>query len=143
MKVFDANVILYALDESSEPHQAAKLCLETGFSGNETIGLAWAVLLAVLRIGTNPRIFRHPLSADDVFDYIDNWLALPNVVEVHPTDRHARILRELLAHAGAAGKHTTDAHLAALAIEHGATLVSFDYDFARFPGLKWVRPDRS
>lgn len=140
MTLPDANVILYALDASAPSHAAASAWLEDNLSGPDTVGLTWIVLLAVLRIGTNPRVFRRPLSAEGVLNTFDEWLALPNVVVLQPTDRHTQVLRRMLAHAGSVASGATDAHLAALAVEHGATLVSFDYDFARFPGLNWVRP---
>lgn len=140
MILCDANILLYAVDESSPTHRVARIWLERALSGDETVAMDWQALLAFLRISTRANIFARPLSVDDALDLVDAWLAQPNVVVVTPTDRHAAILRDLLASLGAAGNLTTDAHLAALSIEHGATLYSFDHDFARFPGARWKVP---
>lgn len=140
MKLPDANLFLYAADETSARHAAARAWVEAALSGSETVALAWTVLLAFLRIATNPAVFERPLVAEDALDLIDGWLAQPCSVVVHPTDRHSAVLRELLAPLGAAGNLTSDAHLAALAIEHGAELCSCDSDFSRFGGLRWVDP---
>lgn len=136
MRVPDANVLLYAIDPEARNHERAKAWLEASLSGGETVGLAWTTLLAVVRLTTNPAIYDDPLSPDEALDLIDGWLAQPPTTLVEPTDRHPEVLRSLLADAGAAGNLTSDAHLAALAIEHGATLTSFDADFRRFSGLK-------
>ena len=106
-------------------------------SGPETIGLAWVALLGMVRLSTNPAIFDPALKPETALDVIDGWLAQPSATTVHPTERHAAVLRELLGETGTAGNLVTDAHLAALAIEHGATLSSFDTDFHRFSGLKF------
>ncbi|MGI8773584.1 MAG: type II toxin-antitoxin system VapC family toxin [Actinomycetota bacterium] len=140
MKLPDVNILLYAVDASSPRHQAAHLWVEERLSGTETIAFAWVVLLAFLRLGTNSHVFDQPLQPAEAFDLIDGWLAQPPATVVHPTDRHAAVLRELLAPFGTAANLTTDAHLAALAIEHGAELCSSDSDFARFSGLRWHDP---
>ena len=140
MKLLDANLLLYALDTSSHRHKEARRWVEAAFSGPETVALSWAVLLAVLRLATRPSVFRHPLTVGEAFDLVDEWLALPPVTVVHPTDRHAAVMRDVLGPLGTAGNLTSDAHLAALAIEHGATLYSCDADFSRFAGLRWVDP---
>ena len=140
MKLVDANVLLYAVDEGSAHHARAKPWLERQLSGSETFAFAWAVLLAFLRLATNPRVFDAPLSVDEAFELIDSWLDQPPTTVVHPTDRHAAIVRELLTPLGSAGNLTTDAHLAALSIEHGAELWSADADFARFPRVDWRNP---
>jgi uncharacterized protein len=140
MKLLDVNLLLYAVDESSPFHNKAQTWLENSFSGPETIAFTWSVLLAFIRISTNARIFSHPLSAAQALDLVEGWLTRPNVTVVHPTDRHSAVLRELLEPLGAAGNLTTDAHLAAIAIEHGAELCSLDNDFSRFPGLLWINP---
>jgi toxin-antitoxin system PIN domain toxin len=98
------------------------------------------VLLAFLRLSTNPRVFDAPLGPAEAFDLVDGWLAQPCATVVHPTERHAAILRKLLEPLGTAGNLTTDAHLAALAIEHGADLCSSDSDFSRFTGVRWLDP---
>ncbi|MBA2383241.1 MAG: type II toxin-antitoxin system VapC family toxin [Actinobacteria bacterium] len=140
MKLADVNLLLYAADESSPHHPAARDWVEAALSGPETFALAWPVLLAFLRLSTNPRVYDAPLDLDEALDLVDSWLAQPAVTVVHPTDRHASLLRELLGPLGVAGNLTSDAHLAALALEHGAELCSADGDFARFPGLRWVNP---
>lgn len=140
MRIPDANLLLYAVDAASPRHAAARRWLEDRLSGTETVGFAWVVLLAFLRLGTNPRVFRDPLSPREALDLIEEWLAQPCAAVVEPTDRHPAILRDLLEPLGTAGNLTTDAHLAALAIEHGAELCSSDADFSRFPGLRWTDP---
>ena len=143
MKLPDANVLLYAVDESSPRHEPARRWVEEQLSGTETVAFAWIVLLAFVRLATQPRVFARPLAGPDALDIVDGWLAQPCSTIVHPTDRHASHLRQLLDTAGTAGNLTNDAHLAALAIEHGATLSSCDADFSRFAGLRWRDPLRS
>ncbi len=140
MKLPDANVLIYAVDAGSKRHGAAREWLETTLSGTETIGFAWSVLLAFVRLTTSAQVFGAPLTADEALDYVDTWVAQPCTVILEPTERHPALLRELLADLGTAGNLTTDAHLAALAIEHGAELCSADADFSRFPGLRWMNP---
>ena len=140
MKLIDANLLLYAVDEASPQHGVAKPWLEEQLSGSETLAFAWAVLLAFVRLATNPRVFEAPLALDDALDLVDSWLEQPNATVLHPTDRHSRLLRELLAPLGTAANLTSDAHLAALSIEHGAELCSGDADFARFPRVRWLNP---
>jgi len=140
VKVVDANLLLYAVDEASPHHEIAKPWLEQRLSGSETFAFAWAVLLAFIRLGTNPRVFETPLTLEEAFDLVDSWLEQPCATVVHPSDRHNQLLRELLAPFGTAGNLTSDAHLAALSVEHGAELCSADADFARFPRVRWVNP---
>ena len=140
MKLVDANLLLYAVDEASPQHGVAKPWLEEQLSGSETLAFAWAVLLAFVRLATNPRVFEAPLALDDALDLVDSWLEQPNATVLHPTDRHSRLLRELLLFFGTAANLTSDAHLAALSIEHGAELCSGDNDFARFPRVRWSNP---
>lgn len=139
MQLVDANVLLYAANADSPEHEAARTWLEGALSGRRSVGFAWIVLLAVIRLGTSP-IFPSPLTVDAATDLVDDWLKAPNAVVVHPTDRHLDLLRGLLAGTGAAANLTSDAHLAALALEHGAEIVTFDRDFGRFTGLKWRLP---
>lgn len=140
MKLPDLSLLIYAIDEESPVHEQARAWLEETLSGTEAVGFAWAVLLGFVRISTNPAIFEQPLSAAEALDYVDGWLAQPPATMVAPTERHAALLRELLEPLGTAGNLTSDAHLAALAIEHGAELCSRDTDFARFEGLRWSDP---
>jgi uncharacterized protein len=140
VKLVDANILLYAVDRDSPNHEAARPWLETQLSGPETFAFAWAVLLAFIRLATNPRVFEKPLPGEKALDLVDSWLDQPNATVLHPTDRHSRVLRELLGPLGTAGNLTSDAHLAALAIEHGAELCSGDADFSRFAGVQWTNP---
>jgi len=140
VKLPDVNLLLYAIDEGSPRHGGARAWLEEVLSGTEAVAFAWAVLLGFVRISTNPAAFERPLGADEALDYVDGWLAQPVATVVHPTDRHATSLRQLLQPFGTAGNLTSDAHLAALAIEHGAELCSSDNDFSRFEGLRWTDP---
>lgn len=141
MKLPDANVLLYALDDTSARHPGAKAWLDASLSGSEEVGFAWVVLLAVLRLTTKPAVFAYPLRPDEAFDIIEGWLAQPCSLVLHPTVRHAAIMRGFLTAAGTAGNLTTDAHLAALSVEYGATVCSYDTDFTRFPGVTLVDPD--
>lgn len=132
MKVIDLNVLLYAVNVDSHHHLSAKETLLSLLNKNEPIGMPWVVLLGFIRIVTNPRILPKPISVDQAIGLVDGWLAQPVVTILHPGKEHWRILKELLGEAGTAANLTTDSHLAALALENGATLVSFDTDFLRF-----------
>jgi len=132
VKIVDANVLLYAVNRQSVEHAAAHRWLTGALSGNEVVGLPWVSLLAFIRLSTSRRIFAAPLPPADAMTVVESWLAQPAAVTVEPTIRHSSVLRGLLVQAGTAGNLTTDAHIAALAIEHGATVVTFDRDFERF-----------
>jgi uncharacterized protein len=136
----DVNTLLYAVNSSSDQHAVALEALRQSFEDPPGVAFAWAALLAFLRLSTRRGIFPSPLSVDDAFQVIEHWLGHARAQVVHPGERHARILGGLLRSAGTAGNLTTDAHLAALAIEHGATILSFDRDFARFEGVQWRVP---
>jgi len=141
VKLPDVNLLVYTTDESS-PHCArARSWLEEALSGTEEVGFAWLALVGFIRISTSSAAFSSPLSTAGAFEYVDSWLGAPVATVVHPSDRHATHLRELLESIGSTGGNlTSDAHLAALAIEHGAELCSHDNDFARFDGLRWTDP---
>ena len=140
MLVVDANVLLHAVNSASRQHEAAGTWLRDALAGRETVGFAWTVLLAFLRLATHTAIFARPLDARAATDVTERWLAAGPSVIVEPTARHLHLLRGLLADTGTAGNLVGDAHLAALALEHDATVVSFDRDFARFPGLRVLVP---
>ncbi len=140
MKLPDVNLLVYAIDEGSPRHQPAQIWLEQALSGTEEVGFAWAVLLGFVRISTNSAALERALSAGEALEYVDEWLGQPVATVVHPGPEHAAVLRRLLEPLGTAGNLTSDAHLAALAIEHGAELCSADTDFARFAGLRWTDP---
>jgi toxin-antitoxin system PIN domain toxin len=142
VRLLDLNLLLYALDDSSPLHAEARPWVERTLSGPGTVALAWSVLLGFVRLSTRAAVFTSPLRVDEALDIVGGWLELPTVTVIHPTERHLPVLRELLAPLGTGGNLTTDAHLAALAIEHGAELCSTDADFSRFPGLRWVHPFR-
>ena len=136
----DANTLLYAVNSSSDQHVTALKALQEGFNDPRGVAFAWTVLLAFLRLSTRSGIFPKPLSIEDALRVIERWLGHPKAQAVHPGERHSQILGRLLKSSGTAGNLTTDAHLAALAIEHGATVLSFDRDFARFEGVQWTLP---
>jgi toxin-antitoxin system PIN domain toxin len=136
----DLNLLLYAVDDTSPQHAPARRWLSDMMSGTETVAFAWTVLLGFVRLATSARVFSDPLAVGDAIDVVSGWLAQPNAIAVDPTDRHLTVLRDLLDPLGTAGSLTTDGHLAALAIEHGAEIHSADTDFARFPGLRWTNP---
>jgi toxin-antitoxin system PIN domain toxin len=140
MMLVDANLLIYAVNADAPLNKKAKLWLESVLSGQETVGFSWNVLLAFLRLTTRAGLFARPLRIDIAFDLVGSWLAQPSVTIVHAGPRHLQILRELLLPTGTGGNLTSDAHLAALAIEHRAELCSSDTDFARFKGLKWRNP---
>jgi toxin-antitoxin system PIN domain toxin len=133
-------VLLYAVDRASAHHDQSLPWLDASLAGTETVGLAWVVLLAFIRLATNTSVFEHPMAPDEAVGQVEAWLQAPAAVVAQPTPRHANLLRGLLRDAGTAGNLTTDAHLAALALEHGADIVSFDRDFGRFPGVRHRLP---
>lgn len=136
----DVNLLIYAVNEDSPDHRKAKAWLEAAISGTETVGLPWTVLLAFLRLTTRPGLFQKPLSVEAAFDVLDFWLQQDSVTIPEPTERHLRTMRDLLSPLGTGGNLTSDAYLAALAIEHGAELCSADNDFGRFKRLRWRNP---
>ncbi len=140
MVIVDANVLLYAVDAVSVHHERSRSWLDASLGGTEAVGLAWIALLAFVRVGTNPSILPTPMTADEATGQVEAWLGAPAAVVPEPTARHAGMLRGLLRETGTAGNLTTDAHLAALAIEHGAEVVSYDRDFVRFPGVRQRLP---
>jgi hypothetical protein len=140
MKVVDANLLIYAVNSDSIHHIPAKRWLEEAMSSEEPVGLAWLVLLAFIRITTSDRVMAAPLAPDTAVEVVDRWLALPTTRTLSPLPEHWDILKELLRPLGTAGNHTSDAHLAALAIEHKGVLYSTDNDFSRFRGLRWRNP---
>jgi toxin-antitoxin system PIN domain toxin len=140
VKVVDANVLLYAVNSDSPGHTVARVWLDDALSGNETVGFSWVVLLAFLRISTHPSIFPNPLAPETACEIMETWLSRPAAVVLDPTARHLGVLKGLLSTTGSAGNLVNDAHLAALATEHGADITSFDTDFDRFNGIKRHQP---
>lgn len=140
MILVDANLLLYAYHARAEQHRAARAWLEATLSGSELVRFPWLALWAFLRITTSPRVFERPLSPGEATAAVSSWLAQPVAAVLEPSERYWEILGGLMREGQVAGPLVTDAAIAALAIEHGATLHTTDRDFARFPGLKWCNP---
>jgi uncharacterized protein len=138
--VVDANLLLYAYHPRAEQHERSRTWLEATLSGPDTVGFAWLSLWAFLRIATNPRVFERPLSTEEAAAAVSAWLSQPAAEILEPGERHWDILRGLMRDGQAAGPLVMDAVLAAIALEHGATLCTTDRDFSRFPKLKWTNP---
>ncbi|MGH4013535.1 MAG: type II toxin-antitoxin system VapC family toxin [Pseudonocardiaceae bacterium] len=141
MKVVDANVLLYAVNESAEHHDEAVTWLDTALNGRSTVGFSWISLLAFLRLSTKIGLFPSPLTVDQALERVRAWLAQPTSVLLEPTAQHLEVLSGLLTPLGTGGNLANDAHLAALAIEHRGEIVTYDGDFGRFPGVTWSTPD--
>jgi toxin-antitoxin system PIN domain toxin len=142
MIVPDVNLLVYAYNKDAPHHRAARQWWEDTLSGTESIGLAWVTCLGYLRLTTNRRVLLHPWNAGEVIDHIRAWLARPHVQLLQPGPRHLDILAEFATAGALASELTTDAHLAALAIEYQGTVCSNDSDFTRFPGLRHQNPLR-
>ncbi|WP_120005093.1 TA system VapC family ribonuclease toxin [Nesterenkonia muleiensis] len=140
--IVDANVLLYAVDDRSHFHTMARTWLESAMNGVERVGLPWVSLMAFQRIITHPRVTARPLAPAEAWGHITDWLDAHQAWLPTPGARHRDILGQLLLDGNLHGNLVTDAHLAALAIEHGTGICSFDSDFARFKDLHWVSPDR-
>ncbi len=140
MKVIDANVLLYAVNEDAPNHEVSRRWMDTALSGREAVGFSWVVLLAFIRLSTDTALFPRPLGLEDAVGVVESWLSQPAAVTLQPTPRHLTLLHGLLASLGTAANLVNDAHLAALALEHGGEVLSFDGDFARFPGVRWRTP---
>jgi uncharacterized protein len=138
--IVDANILLYAEDRSSPHHGPAVEWLTDALNGPVRTGLPWPSLLAFVRIRTNPRAYERPLPTDVAWSRVTAWLAAPSAWVPHPTDRHADVLGQLITGRHLGSSAIPDAHLAALAIEHGVGVCSADTDFAGFPGLSWFNP---
>lgn len=140
MILVDVNLLLYAENSQGENYEKARSWWQHQLSGTETVGLSWTVLTAFIRIGTHPRVYAQPLALKDAIAHVQSWFDQPCVRLLEPTTAHWSILQKMLLAGNAPANLVTDAHLAALALEHNATLFSTDADFSRFPGLKWKNP---
>ena len=140
MMMLDANVLLYAYHPRATQHERCRAWVEAEFSSGSAVRLPWATIIAFLRISTSPRVFQRPLTTAEAETVVSSWLALPAVSSIDPGERYWDVLKDLLHRAQVRGPLVTDAALAALAIEHGATLCTTDRDFARFPGLRTANP---
>jgi toxin-antitoxin system PIN domain toxin len=136
----DANILVYAHVQSLALHERARDWLDQHLNGSARVGLPWASLLAFLRLVTNPRVFERPEPITDAWHQVGEWLGCGTVWVPHPGERHPELFGRLLAIPGAHANLVPDAHLAALAMEHGLALCSTDGDFGRFPGLRWLNP---
>lgn len=140
MILVDANLLIYAVNTDARQHTIARRWLEQTLSGAAEVGLTWIVVLAFLRITTRPGILARPLASEVATTVVDGWFRQPFVRAVGPGPNHWPLLRQLLAATGTAGNLTSDAHLAAIALETGCAIYSADYDFCRFPGIAHVNP---
>lgn len=140
MRLVDANLLLYSVDADSPHHEPARAWLDGELSSDRPTGFAWTVLLAFVRISTSARLYDAPLTVAEAMDRIQAWLEQPHSVVVTPGRRHASLLRALLEPLGTGANLVGDAHLAALALEHGAVVCSADNDFVRFADVRWENP---
>lgn len=138
--IVDANVLLYAADDRSSFHEVARDWLEGALNGVTRIGFPWATLTAFQRIITHPRVTANPLTPEDAWSHVTDWIDADQAWIPVPGDRHSEIFGRLIVEGDLRGNLVTDAHLAALALEHGVGVCSFDSDFARFQGLRWSNP---
>lgn len=140
MILLDANLLLYAYNSSTPEHEKARIWWENALSSPGTVGLSWQTITAFLRISTNPRAFSSPFTIDEASGFVSEWLERPMVMLAVPGDRHWTIFQRLINEAQCTGHLVMDAHLAALALELGATLYTHDRDFNRFSGVNCVDP---
>ena len=136
----DINLLIYAHDPRAAHHQRALQWWNQCLQGHEGAALAWVVILGFVRIATHPKVSARPMTVEDAIGRVEEWLSMPHIHLIHPAKSHFQTWSSLLRGVGTAGNLTTDAHLAALAIERGLILQTTDADFARFPGLKWNNP---
>lgn len=140
MILIDANLLIYATMKTFSNHSKVKEWLDKKLNGETPVGMPWSSILSFLRIVTNPRIFEAPVSSKEAWKVIEFWLDCPTVWIPQSTEKHRRILERLIQETSVQANLIPDAHLAALAIEHGLMLCSTDGDFARFRKLKWENP---
>ena len=140
MIVPDVNILIHAYNSDSPRHPAARVWWEGTLTRPRPVGMAWATVLGFIRITTHRGILHNPMTVGDAIRRVRQWLNHPRVQVLTPGEQHGEILFRLLEQLGAAGNLTTDAHLAALAIEYQAEIATTDTDFARFPGLRWFHP---
>jgi uncharacterized protein len=140
MKVLDANVLIHADNKSAEQHSTARNWLLSALTGSESLLIPWISSLAYLRIATQPSALPQPLTVAEAMAFLRPMLSSPRVVTGEPDQHHLERVEALLAATGRGGNLVNDAHLAALALQYEATVVSFDNDFSRFPGVRWERP---
>jgi toxin-antitoxin system PIN domain toxin len=137
--LIDANLLIYAQLAELPQHERARTWLDAQLNGITGVGMPWSSLIAFVRVVSNPRVFSRPVSVSDAWSQVDSWMGLLPVWVPQPTDRHVETIRRLIPQAGRSDM-VPDAHLAALALEYGLTLMTTDRDFARFDGLRWENP---
>jgi hypothetical protein len=140
VNLVDANVLLSAINEADDKHEPTRVWLDGALSASEPIAFSWIALLAFIRLVTKVGMFPNPLPVEQAFAVVRAWLGQEASVVLEPGARHLEVLAGLLTATGSGGNLTNDAHLAALAVEHDATIVTYDSDFARFPGVRWRPP---
>lgn len=140
MIVPDLNLLVYAHSAGAPLHDPARRWWEDLVNGTERVGIAWVVAAGFVRLLTHPGVLATPAAPEHAVDLMAEWFRSPSVVPLNPGTQHVAIFRRMLAAAGVGGDLVTDAHIAALAIEHQAEVHSNDGDFARFPGLRWRNP---
>jgi uncharacterized protein len=140
MILLDANLLIYAYNEAADQYQVSRRWLKDILSGIETVCFSWQTIMAFVRVSTNARVFANAYSPAEAFEIVENWLSAPGTRILLPTERHIGILKKVAIDSQISGPMLMDAHLAALAIEHGATLATTDRDFRRFDGLHIIYP---
>lgn len=140
MRLVDANILVYAFTTSFPQHERARAWLDDRLSDPMPVGLPWPSLLAFVRLTSNQRLFERPASVAAAWRQVEEWLACDPAWVPGPTARHAEVLGGLLASSGVRAEHVPDAHLAALALEHGLVVASADTDFTRFPNVRFENP---
>lgn len=140
MILTDANLLIYAYNEFAPEHRAARTWLRQSLASVQPLAFSWIAIMAFVRVSTNKKIFTKPYSTDEAYDVVANWLSAPKSLILTPGDEHLKIVKRLANESGVYGSTLTDAHIAALAIEHGVTLATTDSDFAQFAELQWFNP---
>lgn len=141
MRLVDANVLLYAVNADTTHHEVSRQWLDHALGGADTVGLTWLVVTAFVRLSSKIGLFPQPLSTGEAIAQVQAWIDAPGGTVVEPTAHHLSVLGRVLEPVGSGGNLVSDAHLAAIALEHRAEVVTFDADFGRFPGVRWRRPD--
>jgi uncharacterized protein len=140
MIIPDTNLLIYAYDQSSESHQSARRWWEAALSGSELVGVPWIVVLAFVRLVTHPVVNENPMTVAQARQAVESWLRVDQVELLTPGRATFDYFFDFLEQAGTGGNLSTDAMIAALAMEHGGHIYSTDRDFSRFPGIKWQNP---
>ena len=140
MIVPDINLLVYAYNRRNPLHEPARRWWDGLVNGTERIGVPWVVSTGFVRLMTHPRVVEHPVAPEQAVDYVREWFQFPHVISLNPGAEHLTLLRRALGAARVGANLVTDAHIAALAMEHQAEVHSNDADFSRFPGLRWRNP---